>query len=196
MTEGTRRFSVVDLASLPHQFPTQMHEGSFWESLGRTVATFGFLEEVLGKAIFAFTATRQYSEPEIEETYAAWLPKPQKALSDPLGSLITAYDRAVREHGDADAAALDLIVKDLRKAASTRNILCHGSWGPPNEAGASIPFYANRKNEIVDTTMDRSFLDEVQRHVAELACHVISSVTRMGWSFPGSESPGRKIWRG
>ena len=32
----------------------------FWEQLGRTVATYGFLEEVLGKAIFAFTATRNY----------------------------------------------------------------------------------------------------------------------------------------
>ncbi len=38
--------SVVDLDGLPDQFPTHEHEGAFRESLGRAVATFGFLEEV------------------------------------------------------------------------------------------------------------------------------------------------------
>lgn len=49
---------VVDIDKLPANFPTHRHDPAFWEALGRTVATFGFLEEVLGKAIFAFTATR------------------------------------------------------------------------------------------------------------------------------------------
>ena len=38
----------------------------FWETLGRTIATFGFLEEVLGKAIFAFAATTRHQESEID----------------------------------------------------------------------------------------------------------------------------------
>jgi hypothetical protein len=41
----------------------------FWEALGRTIATFGFLEEVLGKAIFAFTATTQYQESDIDAAH-------------------------------------------------------------------------------------------------------------------------------
>ena len=39
----------VDLDRLPANFPTHRHEAEFWEALGRGVATFGFLEEVLGK---------------------------------------------------------------------------------------------------------------------------------------------------
>jgi hypothetical protein len=32
------------------------------------------------------------------------------------------------------------------------------------------------------------------RHVAELVCVVVSSVTHMGWQFPGSHGPGLPIW--
>jgi hypothetical protein len=57
---------VVDLNKLPSMFPTHRHCSVFWEKLGRAIATFGFLEEVLGKAIFAFTATTRHNENEID----------------------------------------------------------------------------------------------------------------------------------
>jgi len=38
---------LVDLNNLPSLFPTHRHSPMFWETLGRTIATFGFLEEVL-----------------------------------------------------------------------------------------------------------------------------------------------------
>ena len=75
---------IIDLGALPKMFPTHKHEPMFWESLGRAVATFGFLEETLGKAIFAFTATKPYSEEEIQKAYENWLLKLQNALSDQL----------------------------------------------------------------------------------------------------------------
>lgn len=59
-----KRF-IVDFKNLPSLFPTHRHSPMFWETLGRTIATFGFLEEVLGKAIFAFTATTRHQEGEI-----------------------------------------------------------------------------------------------------------------------------------
>jgi hypothetical protein len=62
----TKRF-VVHVGRLPPQYPTHRQDPKFWEALGRTIATFGFLEEILGKAIFAFTATREYADDEIEE---------------------------------------------------------------------------------------------------------------------------------
>ena len=99
--------SAIDLSGLPGQFPTHRHEGAFWESLGRAVATFGFLEEVLAKAVFAFTATRPYDEKEIQQAYADWLPKLERALTDPLGKLIDAYGKAVREHKNATINDLD-----------------------------------------------------------------------------------------
>lgn len=195
MTKEELAGSVVNLGALPKQFPTNLQEGAFWESLGRAVATFGFLEEVLGRAIFALTATRSYEdEAECNRAFEDWLPKLKRALMDPLGSLIGAFGKAVRDHGSVKIENLDELLVDLRKVAEMRNILCHGSWGPPNASGASVPFFVNRKERVVDSAIDSQFLEQVQRHTAELACMVINTVTHMGWQFPGSEGPGKAIW--
>ena len=50
-------------------YPTHKHDPIFWEALGRTIATFGFLEEVLGKAIYAFSKTRRDMQNETEAEY-------------------------------------------------------------------------------------------------------------------------------
>lgn len=189
------KFSIVAWAELPRQFPTHHLDGSFWESLGRTVATYGFLEDVLGKSIYAFTATRIYEDPqELQHAYDAWLPKLEQALVDPLGNLINSYEKAVREHHKQAIKNLDDLLEDLRKAATIRNILCHSSWGLPDAAGASVPHFVNRQKEVVTTAMDKEYVDRVQRHVAKLSCAVIDSVTCMGWQFPGSRGPGKEVW--
>lgn len=186
---------IVNIDALPDKFPTHRHDASFWESLGRAVATFGFLEEILGKAIFALSATRRYKdEAEIQQAYAEWLPKLERALIDPLGNLIDAFGKAARDNPDATIDNLDVLLSDLRKASSVRNILCHGSWQPPDADGASLPIFVNRQKMVVDSPMDCAFLDQVQQHTAELACAVMNIVIHMGFQFPGSEGPGIAIW--
>jgi hypothetical protein len=194
MTDINVNRSVVDLSGLPPKYPTHMHDSSFWESLGRAVATFGFLEEVLGKAIFAFTATRPYEESEVEQAYAEWLPTLERALFDPLGNLINAYGKAVNNHPGATITHLNDLLDALRKASAMRNILCHGSWRPPDSSGASVPLFVNPQKMVVDSSLDVRLLDQVQRHTAQLACRVISTVTQMGWQFPGGAGPGKPIW--
>lgn len=180
--------------ALPEKFPTHLHEAVFWESLGRAVATFGFLEEILEKAIFAFTATRVYKEEEVIKAYDEWLPKLERALIDPLGNLIDSYGAAVRAHqeGAAIGSLDDLLVK-LHDASKTRNVLCHGSWRVPDTSGASTPFFVNRQNKIFDIPIDREYLDQVQRDTADLVCEVIHTVTQRGLQFPGSAGPGKTI---
>lgn len=187
--------STIDMDALPDKFPTHRHESPFWESLGRAVATFGFLEEVLGKAIFAFTATRRYDESEVQLTYEAWSAKLERALTDPLGNLIEVFGKAVLEHPTATADRPDQLLSDLRSASVIRNVLCHASWRLPNDHGASVPFFINRRLEIFDSAVDCQYLDQVQRHVAELACVVMNTVTVMGWQFPGSSGPGEPIYK-
>lgn len=186
--------SIVDLERLPEMFPTTRHDPVFWEMLGRTVATYGFLEETLGKAIFSFTATKAYADDEIAEAYEKWLPTLERALYDPLGGLIVSYEKAVKDHPGATISNLDELASDLRKAAKLRNALCHGSWRLPDAAGASRLFYVTRQKEVFEDAVDLDYLRQVQRHVAELACAVINSVTHMGWQFPGSTSPGEPIF--
>ena len=186
--------NIINQETLPDKYPTSYHDADFWESLGRAVATFGFLEQVLGKAIFAFTATRPYEETEIEQALGEWVPKLECALSDPLGNLINAYGKSVRDHPEATINNLDILLNDLREASEMRNILCHGSWGLPDMNGASLPFFMNRQKEVVTIPMDRRFIDQVQQHTANLAYAVINTVTHMGWQFPSSMGPGN-VWK-
>jgi hypothetical protein len=190
--------SVVAIDQLPPNFPTQAHAPAFWEALGRTVATFGFLEEVLGKAIFAFTGMREIPEEQINAAYESWKLTLQHVLSDALRSLIDTYGKAVRDHGGATIENLDVLIDRLDEAARLRNVLCHGSWNKkPDTEGRSIPFFATglgEKQRIFDTPIDIVYLQQVQRAVAELACEVINTVTHMGWQFPGSSGPGISLW--
>lgn len=185
---------VLDTNALPPMFPTHRHDPAFWEYLGRTVATFGFLEEMLGKAIFAFSGTKPVQEEEAQVACENWINKLELALTDQLWNLIEAYGKAVREHPEAKKEKLVELLDELKEAAKIRNVLCHGSWSPPNSEGASVPFFVNRQLEKFDTAIDARFLLQVQKHVTELICDVINSVTIMGYQFPGSSGPGITIW--
>lgn len=185
---------VVNFEKLPPLFPTNRHAPEFWEALGRAVATFGFLEETLAKAIFAFTATKPYSDEEIHKALDEWLPKLQRALSDQLWNLTESYGKAVREHPEATIENLDELLDQLKEASKVRNVICHGSWRSPNSEGASVPFFVNRQQERFETPVDVAYLKQLQCHVSELISVVVDTVTHMGWQFPGSNGPGKVVW--
>ena len=191
-TEIKRR--VINRDKLPADFPTHMHPASLWEALGRTVATFGFLEETLAKAIFAFTATRRISEGLLETEYEAWVSTLERTLTDPLGSLISSYEQAVRSNGDATITNFDKLILDLREVSVLRNAICHGSWRPPDDQGHSTLFYADKKRGVFNTSVDLQYLRQLRQCATELACVVIETVTHMGWQFPGSNGPGQPVY--
>ena len=186
---------IIDRTSLPASYPTHRHEPEFWECLGRAVASFGFLEEVLGKAIFAFTATRRYSPDEVEAAYDAWLPKLERALTDQLVNLAEAYGKATRDNPETTTENVADLVEDIKAAAVYRNVLCHGSWRTPDANGASIPLFVNRRKEVFEKPIDVAYLRQIQTHVAELSCSVIDTVTHMGWQFPGGAGSGKQIFK-
>jgi hypothetical protein len=188
-----KRF-VVDCAQLPKDFPTHRHSAEFWEALGRAVATFGFLEETLGKAIFAFTATRQILPDQIEVEYKKWLRTLEKALSDALGGLIEGYEKSIKSNKNIKIDQLDDLLTRLREVAEQRNVICHGSWRIPDDQGKSLPLFVDNKRRIWDTSIDTGHLIQLQQYVAELACAVVSTVTLAGYQFPGSTSPGKPIF--
>ncbi|HCK3133408.1 TPA: hypothetical protein NZJ50_002989 [Salmonella enterica subsp. enterica serovar Ruiru] len=186
---------IIDREKLPLQFPTHRQPAEFWEQLGRTVATFGFLEEVLGKAIFAFTATRNYSNDEIEDAYKAWIPQLERALTDQLWNLAESYGKSVRLNRASTIENIDGLVDDIKAAAKIRNVLCHGSWHAPDADGKITPLFFSKQNEKFSTPIDIDYFHNLQRHVMELICAVIDSVTHMEWQFPGGAGPGEPLIR-
>ena len=173
-----------------------MHPAEFWEALGRTVGTFGFLEEALGKAVFSFSGTRKIPEDQVDAESEKWGKTFEKALTDALGGLIDSYGKAVRDNKDATVPNLEDLLTRLRAVSGIRNLLCHGSWNSrPDNQGQSFPMYFNRKMESYDAPIDIAYLQQLRDHVVELACAVINSVTLMGWQFPGSSGPGIPLYR-
>lgn len=186
--------SVINFDELPPQYPTHMHTKQFWEQLGRVIATYGFLEDALGRAIFAFTATTKYSQDEIALAYQAWLPKLKKGLTETLYNLSVEYQKAVHNNSQATISNIEELINDIQYYAKIRNVLCHGSWPPPNSKGESTPFFVNKNMEIWVGAIDINYLKHVQEAVKGLICSIINSVTHMGWQFPGGAGFGQAIF--
>jgi hypothetical protein len=131
--------AIVNRDALPANWPTHNHVPEFWEQLGRTVATYGFLEEVLGKAIFAYTATRRYeTETEALAAYDAWLPTLERALTETLKPLADAYRNAALANDGNTTENIDELIADIKEASDIRNVICHGSWRTPDTQGRSL----------------------------------------------------------
>ncbi|MFP3852462.1 hypothetical protein [Pseudomonas sp. W5-01] len=183
----------IDREQLPSDYPTHRHSSEFWENLGRAVATYGFLEEVLGRAIFALSATREYGHDELEQAYSKWPGQLERALFDPLGNFIREYDEVLKNHHKLPVNNPEQLIGDLGRAAKLRSVLCHGSWQVPDGEGKSLPMFVDKKLNIFATPIDIAYLQQVRDHVAGLACEVIESVSSMGLQFPGSAGPGGVI---
>ncbi|WP_217351267.1 hypothetical protein [Azoarcus sp. DN11] len=108
--------AIIDRSRLPTQWPTALLTAEFWEQLGRTIATFGLLEEVLGKAIFAFTATKAYSDEEVAKVLAKWGQQLEQALTDTLWPLSEVYGKVVREHQGANFKNVGDLVEDIQNS--------------------------------------------------------------------------------
>ncbi len=153
-----------------------------------------FFRRGISKSYFSFTATKDYNEDEIEEAFAKWLPKLERALSDPLGNLIDSYGAAVRDNPSYKIEELVSFLTNLREASKIRNVLCHGSWRPPNSKEASVPLFVKRQKDVFEAAIDIDFLEQTQLHVCDLAVSVLNTVTHKGWQFPGSNGSGEIIW--
>jgi hypothetical protein len=194
----------LNRGALIPNYPTHAHPPEFWAELGRTVATFGFLEDALVKAYFAITGTTSYEWKTDEEAKAAvekWGEQLALAMADTLVSLAQKYAAAVRRNKTANFPEIDTLEASIKLAAESRNAICHGFWRMPDASGMSELSYFRVPGKKVanlqkfETRIDIAWLSQLRAEVLELACDVIDSVTVMGYQFPSSAGPGEPIWK-
>ena len=186
---------LVSVSDLDADFPTHLHSQQFWEELGRTVATFGFLEDTLGRACFALQATTEVNDDEFDEQVGEFVARLPKLLTDSLGPLIDNYEKSLRSHQQKPIKNSHELLAELRKAKTIRDVICHGSWGLPDKQGKSTPRFFNRKEEVFATPIDTEYLRQCRSGAVALILEVINSVTVMGYEFPGTEGPGNRVWQ-
>lgn len=138
------RCLIIDRERLPAHYPTHRQTEEFWGALGRAVASFGFLEWTLRRAIFALTGDRPApkDEAEIKVALADWNQRLEKAAISTLVSLARAFEGAAIEHGRANIAYVRELVTDIKSAAEVRNVLCHASWEPVSPERAKALYVA------------------------------------------------------
>lgn len=184
---------LVDQDALPATFPTHRQSDAFWAALGRAVATFGFLEWSLRRAIFALSGDRPAPEDEAElsEALADWNERLTKVSTSTLGGLTKVFEEAARNHDRADSVYVAGLVQSIGEASDIRNAICHASWERITDDSARPLYVAAkvggvREPSIFETPVDIEWLDQVRRHTAELSCAVMNTVTTLGLPFPGS----------
>lgn len=171
---------------MPNFCPTHGHEPVFWEELGRAVATFGFLEDVLRRAIIVLRTTHQYLDDGTGSKMSKQLRKLERSFSDSFLHLVENYENTISSHKDSTIYQLDDLVEDLKSLSVRRNVLCHGSWRKQNKNGASLPLFVDREMELFCTPIDVYWLRRIQVITSNVAYAVINSVAHMGLPFPGN----------
>jgi len=190
----------IDRKGLPNEYPTHLHQSKFWAELGRTIATFGFLEETLGRAIFAINLTTEYDEKDIAKALDKWKSTLPLNLTDTLPPLAERFEAGVKGHQEANKARAAHIAAEVKRLAEIRNALCHGSWRKPDVQDKSQLHYMAKK-AVTDTgvkpfepKISIKWMQKRRAEALELICDVIDIVTELGWQFPGSTGPGDVIW--
>jgi hypothetical protein len=153
---------------------------------------------MLKKAHLALTGTYPAPDDEADATGAVdqWHGSLERSIVSTLNPLIDTVAKAAKNHPESRHQNLDEFIGDLRAAAKVRNLICHGSWGAPDENGASVAFYVtgrSRPERVNTTPVTTAWLEQLQTHTAELACGVVDLVTHMGYQFPGGAGPGRPV---
>jgi hypothetical protein len=193
MLDGTNHnCHSIDRDALPDNFPTHLNTDQFWTELGRAVATFGFIEQILSQAIYALTGTKKCDLEADPEALADWIKRLEKVLKDQLGGLIVEYEKALAENERTKDGNFGPLIQQLKDAKDLRNVLCHSSWQIPDENGRVVPVFVNRNLMVFQTPVDIEFLEQTRKATLELVCDVMDSVTMAGYQWPNSGGPGEQ----
>ena len=194
---------MIDKEKIPEGFPTHKHQADFWEHLGRTVATFGSLENYLVKGIYVFLvmekSDKKVNNSKDLQVFNDWYKERNRVL---LKDMTCSLSALVKKYANL-ASCNSLINKDdvtkelldrLDKIVKYRNLLCHAAWGLPNKEGKSLAIYVNNDEEksYLETPIGTEFLQQIQKHTAELICLVMEISTILdpeGRCLPSKPSP-------
>ncbi len=188
---------VVDRARLPDDWPTNRGSPAFWEELGRTVAAFTHLEDMLARAHFGLTASREFADmEEARAAYPQWEKDLRASLTDNLGPLTSRLGKAFRDDDrvpDDVAGGFLARLDDLRV---WRNALCHGAW-QGFEADGSTSLRHFRKGadgpEALDSRLTVEDISSIRAETVALTVDAVDIVSAAGVRFPGTALPGADL---
>ena len=129
---GTRNRVIAvieELKTLLEDTPVHDPSSLFWEEIGRTVATFGMLEDLLPRALYKITGHQTVDEEgDAQQQVKVWCAALIRNMSDTLGGLAHTLETAwTNRDGELHSENAD-IVKEIRALAKARNQVCHAVY--------------------------------------------------------------------
>ena len=148
---------------VPRGWPTNRGTAAFWEELGRTIATFGMLEDVLARVFYVVSGQRQADpdeDPKIQ--MERWNKELRAGLSDTLEGITEKLRKEwKRENPELPDKKRDVLGK-LKALSRMRNKMCHGAWiGFENEHMGILRFFP-KGNEIARREPERISTDDMK----------------------------------
>ena len=177
----------------PPNWPTHRGSEALWEELGRTVASFGMLEDTLARAHFHMTGQQQLVEGvDPKEQLDAWAARLLRGLTEPLKPLADRLEAAWKALDGELSDRRAEIAQEIRMLADERNRLCHGAWIAFDEPDRGTVRYFPRKFDVgSDYLAARSVQDLTRirsRVVAIIEDVIVDTEARSGCPFPGRAS--------
>lgn len=188
---------VVDRARLPENWPTNRGSGAFWEELGRTVATFSHLEDMMARALLGLTATREFEDmKQVEAAFPEWEKALKESLTDSLYSLTNKLKKAFNDDDRVpDEVARTYLVR-LDELRVWRNALCHGAWQGFEKNGSVVLRHFKRGDEGPESLENRlsvETLSSIRGAAVDLTADLVDILFAAGVRFPGSTLPGAPV---
>ncbi len=185
---------VVDRTRLPKNWPTNAGSPEFWEELGRTVAAFTYLEDMLARAYFGLTGSREFADmDEARAAYPQWERNLKETLTDTLRALTTRLKTAFREDGRVPDDFADGFIDRLNELRVWRNALCHGTWqGFAADGTTSLRHFRRTGDgpEILDNRLTIDDISSIRAETVALTLDVVDILSTAGVRFPGTALPG------
>ena len=126
-----RRILPIDRKILPSGWPLHSGNPAFWEELGRTVATFGYLEHALAMACYELSVTPESARRAAaagDEEFQKWYAKLQRSWTDSLHALTNTFLDVLKKNDALPHHVVQDLIDRLEDLRHWRNAVCHGAW--------------------------------------------------------------------
>ena len=188
---------VVDRSRLPENWPTNPGSPAFWEELGRTVAAFTHLEDMLTRAFFGLTGSRQFANmEEAKAAYPQWEKNLKETLTDSLHALTAKLGEAFKDDERVPDGVADDLLARLNDLRVWRNALCHGAWqGFAADGSTSIRHFRKAADgpELLENRLTIEDISTIRTETVALTVDVVDIMSALGVRFPGSALPGMDL---
>ena len=193
LTSTTNRVLALvgELKTKVKETPVHDPTGALWEEIGRNVATFGMLEDLLPRALYIITGHQRVDEAEdAKQQVEAWCAELIKNMSDTLGGLAYSLEASWKKRDGGLHPENAEVVQEIRALAKVRNRVCHATY--QDFMAPDVAQMNDRANdpEVDNTAREADAISALQdtrlRVVAAIAALRTEVRVRYQSGFPGA----------